>query len=129
MQVRGGRSSTSDGRDDDQDPTNAKVLIGNDPRSYRETIALAFGRLRPGIKVFTAEPEDLDREVLRLRPEFVMCSRLSETIEKNAPTWVELYPNGASRSRVCTNGERYTHPDMDLDTLLSILDRAGRPAS
>lgn len=103
-----------------------RVLLGNDPRSYRDTLATVLRHLHPDVEVSTAEPGDLDREVSLLRPEFVVCSHLSETVEREAPAWVELYPGGASYSRVCVGGGTSTHPDMNLDTLLSVLDLALR---
>lgn len=90
---------------------------------YREVISAALRELRPGIEVFTADPEDLEVEVLRLMPHLVVCSRLTKRVELEAPVWIELYPDGASHVVVGnSDGSRTLLPGMDFDTLLAILD-------
>lgn len=103
-----------------------RVVVANEPRSYRESISAAFEALRPQVQVSTVDPEDLDQEVERLAPQLVVCSRLTSAVEHDAPIWVLLYPNGASHAVVYQNGVRTHHPVMDLDTLLSVLDEAQR---
>jgi hypothetical protein len=100
-------------------------LIANAPAMYREVISATLRELRPGIEVFTAEPEDLESEFLRLLPELVVCSRLTKRVELEAPMWIELYPDGASHAVVGSlDGSRTILPGLDFDTLLSILDDA-----
>jgi predicted glycosyltransferase len=53
-----------------------RALIANGPAMYREVISAALRELRPDIEIFTAEPEDLETEFLRLLPRLVICSRL-----------------------------------------------------
>src|SRR3712207_134019 len=64
---------------------------------YREVISATLQEIRPGIEVFAAEPEDLERKFSRLQPQLVVCSRLTKRVEREAPVWVELYPDGASQ--------------------------------
>jgi hypothetical protein len=98
-------------------------LIANGPSMYREVISATLRELRPGIEVFTAEPEDLEGEFLRLMPQLVVCSRLTKRVEFEAPAWIELYPDGASHAVVGNHdGSRTLLPSMDFDTLLAILD-------
>ena len=99
-------------------------MLANEPRAYREVISAAFKTLRPDMEVFTVEPEDLDREFLCLAPQIVICTKLTGLVNREALAWIELYPEGASRAVVSLAGDRTTYPDMDLDTLLSILDGA-----
>jgi hypothetical protein len=100
-----------------------RALIANGPAMYREVISAALRELRPGIEVFTAEPEDLDGEFMRLLPQLVVCSRLTKRVELDAPVWVALYPDGAPCVVVGSlDGSRRTLPGMDFGTLLSILD-------
>ena len=90
---------------------------------YREVISATLRELRPGIEVFTAEPEDLEGEFLRLIPQLVVCNRLTQRVEFEAPVWIELYPDGASHAVVGnSDGSRTLFPGMDFDTLLAILD-------
>ena len=100
-----------------------RALIANEPAIYREAICAALRELRPGIEVFTAEPEDLDGEFLRLMPELVVCSQLSRRVESDTSVWVELYPEGASHAVVRSiDGSCKTLFGMNFDKLLSILD-------
>lgn len=101
----------------------ARVLVVCELRSYREAIAAAFRALRPGLEVFEAEEEDLDREVDRLAPDLVVCSRLTARVENRAPSWIELYPGCGSWSVVNVRGERSTVEEIQFSDLLSIVDR------
>jgi len=100
-----------------------RALIANEPAIYREAISAALRQLRPGIEVFTAEPDDLEGEFLRLLPELVVSSQPTKRVESYASVWVELYPDGASHAVVRSiDGSREILSSMDFDELLSILD-------
>ena len=43
-----------------------RILLANEPRSYREAIAGAFRVLKPTAEVFVVDPTMLDAEVERL---------------------------------------------------------------
>ena len=105
---------------------DTRVLVACDLQSYRQALAAAFRELRPSVEVFEVEEEDLDREVERLDPDLVVCSRLTTRIEDRAPSWVELYPNHAAHSVVSVLGERSTVEEIQLSDLLSIIDRTER---
>ena len=90
---------------------------------YREVISSALREMRPDVEVFTTEPEDPDGEYLRHAPQLVVFSRATELVEREAPVWVALYPEGASHAVVKSpDGSRRTLPGMDFDTLLALLD-------
>ncbi len=99
-----------------------RVLVANEPRSYRETMSAAFQYLRPDLEVIDIEPDSLDVEVARLEPHLVVCSRLTDTVERR-PAWVVLYPDHQRVSIVSVAGQHSTVPDMEFDYLLSIIDR------
>jgi hypothetical protein len=105
-----------------------RVVLANEPAVYREVISSAIAVLRPDFEVFTVEPEYLDRELLCLGPRLVVvCSRLTELVQREALAWVQLYPCGASNTLVALDGGRPTKvAHMDLDTLLGVLDVADR---
>ncbi len=103
-----------------------RVLMANEPLTYREVISAAFKELRPHIKVHTTEPADLDKEFLRLSPRLVVCSRITALVEREAPAWIELYPEHTSRAVVSLAGEKTVFDEMDFNSLLSILDKAER---
>ena len=101
-----------------------RVLVANEPRSYREVMAGALRRLRPLVEVVVAEPTDLDHEVLLHAPDLVVCSSLTEAVESGVSCWVVLYPGGDSRVEINLSGECSTSPGIDFEGLLSVFDRA-----
>jgi hypothetical protein len=103
-----------------------KVMVANEPRSYRETIAYALAELRPDIEVLVVEPEDLEEELLRVSPHLVVCSRVTKLVEREAPAWIELYPDFGPESVVAIDGQMSIYPDMDLEAVLSIVDETER---
>jgi hypothetical protein len=106
---------------------SARVLVACELRSYREAIAAAFRLLRPNVEVFEVEEEDLDREVGRLGPDLVVCSRRTARVENHAPNWIELYPDYGPRSVVSVRGERSTIEEIQLSDLLSVVDETRKP--
>ena len=106
---------------------DTRVVVATELQSYRQALAAAFRELRPGVEVFEVEEDDLDREVERLGPDLVVCSRLTSRIEDSAPSWVELYPNHGALSVVSVLGKRSTIREIQLSDLLSVIDRAERP--
>jgi hypothetical protein len=103
-----------------------RVMVANSLRSYRQAISATLKELRPNLQIFIAEPEDLDEEFRRLSPHFVVCSRVTELVEREALGWIELYPEHAPQSVVNLCGQRSVYPQMDLEALLSVLDEAER---
>ncbi len=101
-----------------------RILLTNEPRSYREAIAGAVRALKPNTEVFVAGPEDLDAEVKRLSPQLVFCSRATPLVERRSLVWVELYLDHGSISTVSIDGERSTVVDIELADLLVTVDRA-----
>jgi hypothetical protein len=103
--------------------SGVRVLLANEPRSYRETLAAAFRILKPNIEVFVIDPDKLDVEVERLSPQLVICSRTTPTVERQSLAWVELYPEYSSVSVVSVGGERSTIAWIDLADLLWVIDQ------
>lgn len=99
-----------------------RVLVANELCSYREAIAEVFKELRPHVEVRCVEPEDLDGEIVRVRPHMVLCSRLTEAV-RSLLAWVLLYPDGENRAEINSAGERTTLFDVQFDHLLAILDK------
>lgn len=104
------------------------VLLANEPRAYRESIAQVFAHLRPGVEVMTAEPDELTERVLSHGPVMVVCSEATGVVRERVPFWVELYPGYESRSVVSLEGRRSTIEEIELSDLLAVLDRAERLA-
>jgi hypothetical protein len=80
-----------------------RVLVACELQAYRQAVAATFRELRPDVEVFEVEEEDLDREVERLGPDLVVCSRLTARVEDHAP-----YPDWEAHSVISVLGERST---------------------
>jgi hypothetical protein len=100
-----------------------RILLANEPRSYRETLAAAFRILKPNTEVFVIDPDKLDSEVERLSPQLVICSRATPTVKTQSLAWVELYPEFGSVSVVSVGGVRSMIAWIELADLLRIIDR------
>jgi hypothetical protein len=107
-------------------PEGMCILVANEPLAYREVISAALRKVRPHIRVHTTESAELNKEFLLLSPKLVICSRTTTLVEREAPAWVELYPEHTSRAVVSLAGRKTTFDKMDFDTLLAILDEAKR---
>ena len=104
---------------------NLRILIGNEPRSYREAISGAIECMRPDAEVLTVEPEELDLKVGQGPAGMVLCSCVTSVVEKGSLAWVELYPGGGPGSRIGVDGLRLTAAgDLGLADILWIADRA-----
>ena len=108
-----------------QHPTDkVRVLMANEPRTYREVIAETLQALRPGIEFTVAEPCVLEETLPVLRPHMVVCNEASAAVRRSVPVWVELYTGHGSRSVVNIEGESSVIEDLQLSDLLSVVDRA-----
>lgn len=105
------------------DMSGLRILLANEPRSYRETLAAAFRILKPNTEVFVIDPDKLDGEVERLSPQLVICSRTTPTVETRSLAWVELYPEDRSVSVISVGGKRSTIAGIGLGDLLLVIDR------
>jgi hypothetical protein len=104
-----------------------RVIVAHSLLSYRGIISTVLQALRPHLEIFSVDPQDLDAEFRRLSPQVVVCSRVTELVEREALAWIELYPDHASsESVVSLDGEKVTYPEIDLELLLSILDETQR---
>lgn len=109
-------------------PRKTLVLLANEPRAYRESIAHVFRQMRPNVEVITVQPEELDECVLSLAPEMVVFSEATGLVRERVPVWVELYPEYGPHSVVGVGEERTTIEEIQLSDLLDVVDRAQRLA-
>ena len=103
-----------------------RVLVANEPRSYREVLAVVLSELRRRADVITVDPADLDLAVACHHPHLVVCSRLTAGVQAGAVAWALLYPNGASCAELSLAGERTSMSSIDLGGLLSLFDAAAQ---
>ncbi len=94
------------------------ILVANELTSYRQTIAIVFRELHPNVEVLEVHPETLDREVARVGPDLVICSRVTTVVEERVANWIELYPECCPFSTFCIDGERRAMEDVQLSDLL-----------
>ncbi len=99
-----------------------RILLANDPRSYRDLLAATFQILKSEAEVIISEPQDLDFEMQSFAPHLVVCSRLTPAIENTASSWIELYPNFKRLAHICIGGERSTVEGIELTDLLRAVD-------
>lgn len=105
-----------------------RILVVNEPRAYRETIAAALGCLRPADEVVDVDPRWTAAEMARFRPHLVIASDETLIERANALAWVLLYPGGSGRVTVCVGGQHETLPDLPFNELIAIVERVERVA-
>jgi hypothetical protein len=100
---------------------STRILLANEPRLYREVIAGALRVVRPHLEVLVVEPEDLDGEVVRLAPDLVLCSRLTDVVETRPRAWAVLDPT-EMRAVITIAGRPHTvAADFPFTSLLSVI--------
>ena len=97
-----------------------RILLANEFASYRQTLATVIRDLLPHVEVFEAESESLDGEIDRLRPDLVICSRVTHTVRQRVANWVELYPERKPYSTFYISGKRRAKRDVQLSDLLAL---------
>lgn len=108
---------------------NPSVVLANEPRAYRETIAVALGMLCPNATIYIAEPERLDEFVREYQPQIVLCSELTDTVRALVPTWAVLYPDGAGEALLQIDGRETTWPEIELNGLVCLINMTDEATS
>jgi len=98
------------------------VLLANEPRAYREVLAMAIEASRPGLAVRVGDPELLEDQIERWQPRLVVCSTLVEAARRYDATWLLLYPDGTRFAVTGRNGREDMVSDFALDDLLALVD-------
>lgn len=104
------------------------VVLANEPRAYRETIAVALGMLSPNATVYVLEPENLDEFVIEHKPQVVLCSELTDAVKTHVPTWAVLYPDGTENALVQIEGKPVTMPNIELNGIVRLIDETDENA-
>ncbi len=105
---------------------NMRMLLANDPRSYREVMAGVVQALRPHVEVTIIDPENLDTDVARLNPHLVLCSRLTHTVRTQSLGWIVLYPEGDRCALISVAGTRTAVEEIEFQQVLSVVDEVDR---
>jgi len=91
---------------------------------YREAIATSIQRLRPGIEVRLAPPEDTEEELAAFRPALLIHDDtvpLPEEVLEGIPTRVEMLYSDSMDARVRADGMVSQMRDMSTEDLLRTL--------
>src|SRR5829696_6946997 len=104
-----------------------RLLVAPELRYYRETLARTIHQLRPEVEVETVEAAALDDSILRLAPDMVICSKVTDVVRKTVPVWVELYPGHEEHSIVSIRGRVEERARLELSDLIFILDQVEVP--
>jgi len=105
-----------------------RIVVANEPRAYRESLADALRNLCPRAEVIIIEPAALHQHVRRFTPHLVLGSELDPEMLAGLFCWVDLYPNGERYAVINIGRERTTVDNLDLAGLLWIVDQTERLA-
>lgn len=98
-------------------------MVANEPRAYREAFAYSVEAVRPHVEAIAVESDILDREVLRLRPDLVVCAHVTPAVEAVARSWIELRVENEVLVASSNVGALPAGTNVRFDELLSIIDR------
>ena len=98
------------------------VAFEDDYRAYREVIAAGIGVLRPRTEVRTANPDALEEELERFKPQVVICGRPESAGPSDVPAWIELPLDPLRPGRIRVGDRRWESTNPTLDVLLGVID-------
>ena len=105
------------------------VLVAFEPRSYREAIGSVIQTLRPHLEVRVVEPGELGAEVARLAPGLVLCSQPNTFTSSARLAWLEFKPYDKPTAQICVSGRSSELEKVELQDLLSVVDRVQATAA
>jgi len=100
-----------------------RVIVAIEPRTYRQIIGEALRGLRPHLEVVILEPGTLRAGVERLDPELVFAPDPHTLVPTGRSAWVEFRPYEKPPARICLAGRRWELEEVELEDLLSVVDR------
>ena len=115
-----------------------RALIALAPRMYREVIALSVYRHHPGLDVRVSPPEAAERELVGFQPHLLVHTGINgvptETLA-DIPCRVEVlwdvgpYGRTGLDGKISVDGKVSEAPDMSIEDLLRVVDRASSLAN
>jgi hypothetical protein len=101
-----------------------RIIIANEPRSYRDALAGVLEQRHPLDTVANVEPGQIE-EVLRRWPgALVVCSEVTPVVEEMAGGWVRLGEDGEVAVSREAEVEEMAHR-VGLNAVLGAIDGAG----
>ena len=100
------------------------IAVANEPRAYREVMVETLRDIRPDIDFVILEPEELEGLIRALRPDLVICDRITIRVRNNVAFWLELYPGQNNHSIFGFSSKRSRIENIQLSDIVSIVDQA-----
>src|SRR5438874_2263901 len=94
------------------------LVVANEPRSYRESLAGALAQERPADRVVAVDPGSLPA----LEGTVVICSQVTPEVARRADGWVLLRPDGDVAVSSVSDREAMAH-HSGLQAVLDAVDR------
>jgi hypothetical protein len=89
---------------------------------YRETVVHTLESRRPDLKVQSCPPEDLDRKLALLQPDFLLCHDTAPEARERVPNRVEICYSDSLDATIFREGQATRVADISLERLLSVLN-------
>ena len=101
-----------------------RIIIANEPRSYRDALAGVLEQARPCDSVISVDPGQIEHALRQWPGALVVCSEVSTVVDQLAGAWVRLGAHGeveiSSEAGVEAVAQR-----GGLDAVLDAVDAAG----
>ena len=89
---------------------------------YRETVVYTLESRRPDLKVEGSPPEDLDRQLAILQPDFLVCHDTAPKARERVRNRVEICYSDSLNATLVREGQATRVGDISLERLLGVLD-------
>jgi hypothetical protein len=101
-----------------------RIIIANEPRSYRDALAGVLEQTRPRDGVISVDPGQIEEALRQWPGALVVCSEVTTVVEKLAGAWVRLGQDGEVSVSGGAEVEVMAHR-VGLDAVLDAIDAAG----
>jgi hypothetical protein len=104
-----------------------RILIGVEPRMYREVIGLSLHQHRPDAEVLICSPEALDQEIGRFGPHLVVLDDNDGGTPDGLSGFlyrVEILLGASMDARISVDGRAREVKDICTEDLLAVVDEA-----
>lgn len=101
-----------------------RIIIANEPRSYRDALAGVLEQTRPRDSVISVDPGQIEHALGKWPGALVVCSEVTTVVEQLAGAWVRLSDDGEVAVSGGDEVEVMAHR-VGLDAVLDAIDAAG----
>ena len=104
-----------------RDAPMVRAVVVDDEPTAREVVMTLLAEY-PTVQVVgeASNGKEAVQLVRRLRPDLVICSRVTFTIKQAVANWVELYPEFKPYSTFYINGQHRAKREVELSDLLAL---------